>query len=112
MAARKKPKQYFYVCVVAKDNKFAFVTKIDSEKKTAEWTMKEGDKPLTIYSWDDANYIALVKTALFVLPVKFAPRKPLHLWRYRFQTKESISINTGSVTTYQGIIFAIQQFRI
>lgn len=59
MATRKKPKQYFYVCVVAKDNKFAFVTKIDSEKKTAEWTMKEGDKPLTIYSWDDANYIAL-----------------------------------------------------
>lgn len=59
MAARKKPKQFFYIAVVAKDNKFAFVTKVDSEKRTAEWTMKEGDKPYKFYSWDDANYVCL-----------------------------------------------------
>ena len=55
----KKQKKYYYVVVCHDTNKLRFVTKVDNENRTCEWTANKGEKPYPFYSWDDANYVCL-----------------------------------------------------
>lgn len=54
-----KKKNYYYVVVLGEECRLAMVTKIDNEKRVAEWKMKKENKPYCFHSLKDAQYVCM-----------------------------------------------------